>query len=207
MFLRVAVLCVSIAFAGFAADREVAEWALREGGSVTLEGSSTPVSDITELPAGAIHIAVLDLTNTNFDPRELERVGTLTGLRELYLNGPAFNPAFNARQDGSDLLKYLANLKNLERLYFSLHFTPTVNISDAGIGHLAGLTKLKEIRLTQCKVSKPDLAPFVNLESLDLNYTSFNDQGMKNLEGVKKLKRLLVHDTLVTDAGLKSLAA
>ena len=127
-------------------------------------------------------------------------------LRELYLPGPSWNPASGSRLDANEEFKNLSGLVNLERLYFSLHFLPTVNVRDNGIAYLSGLTKLRELRLSQCHVEAPNLAPFKDLESLDLSYATFNDSGMKTLQGLHRLRRLILRDTLITDEGLRSIA-
>ncbi len=83
----------------------------------------------------------------------------MTSLRELYLPGPSWNPASGSRLDANEELKNLAGLVNLERLYFSLHFLPNVNVRDKGIAYLSGLTRLRELRLAQCRVETPNLTP------------------------------------------------
>ena len=45
-----------------ASEREVAEWVIRWEGSLILEGSNQPIVDLSQLPAGAFHIASIDLT-------------------------------------------------------------------------------------------------------------------------------------------------
>ena len=47
-----------------ATERDVAEWVIRQGGRVVLEGSRTPLRDLSELPWGELHITGVDLTNT-----------------------------------------------------------------------------------------------------------------------------------------------
>ncbi len=151
-------------------EREIADWAIRMGGRVTIEGHSAELSDPTELPAGAVRITGLDLTNTLIDPTDLRKIAGLTALRELYLPGPSWNPASGSRLDANEELKNLSGLVNLERIYFSLHFLPNINVKDKGIAYWSKLTKLRDIRLAQCRVEAPNLAPFTDLESLDLSY-------------------------------------
>src|SRR5271168_2141147 len=43
-------------------DRLVAEWMLRMGGSVVLEGQQTSISDVANLPASDFHIQTLNFT-------------------------------------------------------------------------------------------------------------------------------------------------
>ena len=190
------------------AERKVAEWVIRVGGRVILAGTSTPVRDISQLPPGPLLITGVDLTNTIIEPRELEEISGLTGLRELYLPGPSWTPRSDSPLDANEALRYIAALKDLRRLYFSVHFLPTYNVNDKGIALLAGLTQLRELRLAQSRVATPDLTPFTQLTSLDLSEcTYFGDEGMKALDGLKLLRRLYLRNTPVTDEGLKHLGA
>ena len=210
--MRSAALCLTIllasvpgAIAAGLAERDVADWAIRMGGRVTIEGHAGELADPAQLPAGDVRITGLDLTNTLIDPTDLRRLSGLTALRELYLPGPSWNPASGSRLDANEELKNLAGLVNLERIYFSLHFLPTINVQDKGVAYWSGLTKLREIRLSQCHVAAPNLAPFTDLRSLDVSYTVFNDAGMKTLQNLKQIRRLNLRDTLITDEGLQSI--
>ncbi len=50
-------------FAAFAAtDREAAEWVIRKGGHVMVNGSRQPIALLAELPAGTIRVTGVDLT-------------------------------------------------------------------------------------------------------------------------------------------------
>src|SRR6478609_8857673 len=151
------LLTILAAIPGIAAtapsEREVADWALRMGGRVTIEGRSTALTDPADLPDGAVRIIGLDLTNTLIDPTDLRRLTGLTAIRDLYLPGPSWNPASGSRLDANEELKNLSGLVTLERLYFSLHFLPNVNVRDKGIAYLTKLTKLRDIRLAQCRVA------------------------------------------------------
>ena len=95
------------------------------------------------------------------------------------LPGPIFNPGAGSQLDASDQLKALASLHKLEKLHFSLHFLTNVNVQDKGLAHLSGLTGLTHFRLTQTKVKGESLAPFTHLQKLDLNYSTFTDEGMQ----------------------------
>src|SRR5262245_54510957 len=190
-------------------EREIAEWVIRKGGRVMLESErdqGKPIGDVARLPAGEIHIIGVDLVGTLIEPKDLEKISGLTGLKELYLPGPSWNPGAGSRLDANEELKFLAGLKNLEKLHFSLHFLTNVNVQDKGIAYLTGLTQLREFRCAQCRIAKLSLAPLAKLESLDLSLTPFNNEGMKGLAELKALRRLNLRDTLVTDDGLKYLS-
>src|SRR5262245_50221180 len=201
------LMALTLPVALLATERETGEWVIRQRGRLMIDGNRTALRNLSDLPPGDFRITGVDLTGTLVDPNDMERIGALINLRELYLPGPSWNPASGSRLDANDQLKHLSGLKNLERLHFSLHFLSNVNVQDKGLAHLAGLTQLKEMRCAQCRISKSSLASFVNLESLDLTYATFRDEGLKSLSGLKKLRRLYLRDTLVTDEGLQSLSA
>ena len=119
-------------------------------------GARTPIGNVTLLPAGDLQISGVDLTGTIIEPKELEKISGLTGLKELYLPGPSWNPGAGSL-DANAELKFLAGLKNLEKLQFSLHFLTHVNVRDEGIQQLQGLTQLKELRCAQCRITKDSL--------------------------------------------------
>ncbi len=201
------ILWLGISISGVAGspEREIAEWVIRQGGRVVLEGDRRPIGDVLQLPYGEVRISGIDLFGTLIEPKDLEKIGGLTGLKELYLPGPIWNPGAGSRLDANDQLKFLARLKSLEKLYLSLHFLTYINVQDKGLAYITGLTQLKELRCAQCRIAKLSLSPLVRLESLDLSLSSFNDEGMKGLEGLKQLRRLILRDTLVSDEGVKYL--
>ena len=129
----------------------------------------------------------------------------MTSLRELYLPGPVWNPG-GGNEDANEAFKALAGLKNLEKIGFGWHFAAQINIQDAGFEHLLGLTELKDIRCTQCRLTDINLSPLTKLRSLDLSYSPFSDKGMAGLAGMKHLRRLILRDTMVTDEGLKHIS-
>lgn len=185
---------------------EAAEWVIRQGGSVQIAGRPGSIRTLSDLPDGDIQVVAVDLIGTTADPKELVNLSGLTELRELLLPGTSFNTGAGSTLDANADLAALSNLHQLEKLWFSLHFLSNINVQDKGLDHLKGLTQIKELRLAQTKILGPSLAPFVNLQSLDLNETPFKDEGMKYLRGMTHLRRLSLRSTLITDAGLENLA-
>ncbi len=195
-----------VTFGAFAADRDAAEWVIRKGGHVMVNGGRQPISLLAELPAGTLSLTGVDLSGTVLAPKDLEHLAGLEHVRELYLPGSAFTPGAGSKLEGNTDLKVIAGMKELERLQFSLHFLPYFNVTDAGFATFSNLTGLKELRCEQCKVEKRGLDPFVNLESLDMSYSTFGNSAMSSLEGMHNLRRLYLRDTSVTDEGIKHIA-
>src|SRR3954465_4899501 len=116
MFRHTIVVLLALASGIMAAERDPAEWVIRNGGRVYLDGSRTPVHELLALPQGEIHITGVDLFGTLVDSAQLPKPSELTGLKELYLPGPMFNPASGSRLDANAQLKFLSTLKSLEKL-------------------------------------------------------------------------------------------
>ena len=191
-----------------ASERPVAEWVIRQGGRVVVDGQTQPIADLSALPkADPLYLSAVDLYGTIIEPKDLAQLSSLTRIKELYLPGPSWNPGAGSRLDANDELKFLSPLKTLEKVHFSLHFLTNVNVQDKGLKHLESLTNLKELRLSQGRVRNFSFAVFPQLESLDLSYSTATDESMKSLAGLKHLRRLNLRDTLVTDDGLAHLAA
>ncbi len=188
------------------ADRDAAAWVIRQGGNVRIAGRPQIVRNAAELPAGEVTVVAVDLIGTTIDPKDLDKLGGLSELRELLLPAQSFNPGAGSTLDANEAFASLANLHHLEKLWFSLHFLSDIHVEDKGLAYLKDLTQLRELRLVQTKIRGSSLAPFVNLRALDLGETPFRDDGMKYLTGMTHLQRLSLRNTLVTDAGLKSLA-
>src|SRR5438874_277935 len=74
-----------------APDRVVAEWMLRMGGSVILEGQRQPITDLADLPTAEFRIHTLNFTGITQQgfalEDELKWLPPLTHLKELYVNG------------------------------------------------------------------------------------------------------------------------
>ncbi len=203
-----ALLCGLLGGSTNLPERQAAEWILREGGRVRVNGQRQPIDDLTKLPIGPFRLTAVDLVGTTIDPEDLVKLAGLSSLTELSLPGPIFTPFSDSPLDANAALKHLARLKHLQRLFFSLHFLPTHNVDDKGISYLASLTQLRELRLSQSSVKTPNLAPFVHLESLDLSDTPyFGDEGMATLETLKSLRRVYLRNAPITDEGLKHLRA
>ena len=79
------ILLAFTACACWASDRPVAEWILRQGGRIIVEGDKQPISRLSDLPAADFRIATVDLVGTLVAPEEIQRLAPLDQLRELLL--------------------------------------------------------------------------------------------------------------------------
>src|SRR5215470_575656 len=94
------LICVAalVAIAAFAqAGQQPAVWVLRQGGAVALDGGRAWISDLADLPGGPLHVTGIDLSGTHINPEDLERIGGVTELSELYLPGYMWNNAAGSR--------------------------------------------------------------------------------------------------------------
>jgi internalin A len=131
--MRCAALLVPIFAAWSAAavptEREVADWAIRVGGRVAIEGRKRPVIDAAELP-GALRIDFshferlesLDVSYTTFNDAGMKSLRGLKGLRRLYLRDTLVT---------DEGLESLADLTSLEEI--DLYGTTTLGLK-GGVG-------------------------------------------------------------------------
>ena len=84
-------------------------------------------------------------------------------------------------------------------------FLEGTTITDAGLPHLKGLTKLQSLHLLITKVTDAGLIHLkglTELHVLSLNSTQVTDAGLVHLKGLAKLQELRLNYTKVTDTGL-----
>src|SRR5580700_5723838 len=184
-----------------ASDRPAAEWVLRVGGSIVVEGDPNPVWDVARLPSQDFHIEAVNLVDSLIEPDELKILTGLTHLKELYLSGRTWHsrpvPLANAS------LAPLGSLTSLEKLALSLPVQTEIPLQDPALENLSKLKNLRELRLEQTEIKGQTLAALTELRFLDLTHTRFTDAGMRSLAGMSHLSKLYLRDTLITDEGLK----
>jgi hypothetical protein len=100
----------------------------------------------------------------------------------------------------------LTHLTGLDRLR-SLDLHSAVSITDAGMIHLAKMTELREIRVGSPAISEAGIAGLAHpaglteLHDLDLSYChKISDTGLRHLRTLRKLRRLNLDETWVSDA-------
>jgi hypothetical protein len=127
----------------------------------------------------------------------LAAIGELPKLRTVY----CFKPRITNRG-----LAYLRESTNLQRL----QLLRANDLTDAGLVHLANLTKIEELNLSQAQIAGPGLvhlAGMRRLRSLVLPGTPLTDAGLVHLGRHTSLGELYIGGGDYTDAGLAHLSA
>ncbi|NIP97366.1 MAG: hypothetical protein GWO24_29590 [Akkermansiaceae bacterium] len=106
--------------------------------------------------------------------------------------------AVSMRKDFSD--EHLAKLEPVGPGLVDVNLGAT-SITDAGVGNLSKMPKLRKLWLNGTKVTDTGLDAVMGLaelEYLNLYGTEVTDEGLKKLSGLKKLKKLYLWQTKVT---------
>jgi len=114
-------------------------------------------------------------------------------------------PGSNRKDSGTMItdagMPHLARLTKLRELNLS-----GLLITNAGFAHLSGLHKLRRLQLNNTRITCRGLEPlagFPELESLSIGGPSFGDDGMENLGACKGLRHLELARTEIGDEGLR----
>src|SRR3989442_6537325 len=189
-------------------DRVVAEWMLRMGGSVVLEGQRRPITDLAELPTSDFRLHTLNfsgVTQWAFAlENELKRLPQIPHIKELYVNSRLWydQPVPLV----ASTMRLLASAPELEKLVLSKPVQTYIPFDDTVLKELEPLIKLRELRVHQTRIPGAALAQF-SLKHLDLNYDrTFNDQGMSSLKSMAGLSKLYLRGTSITDLGLSNVS-
>lgn len=125
-----------------------------------------------------------------------ENIGAITNLKTLRFTEVGFT-------DNS-----LAALRSLTRLTTLTLDADDSKISDTGLVHLGGMTRLECLHLTGSKITgrgMESLKDMKQLKRLWLGSTEVDDAGLKVVGGLPSLEELDLRNTKVTDAGLAHL--
>ncbi len=101
-------------------------------------------------------------------------------------------------------LEHVAQLPDTE----SLRLGCSRKVTDAGLVHLRGLSKLRKLWFGVTRVTDAGLAHLSSLhqlESLEMEFLETSDAGLEHLQGLTHLQKLTLNGSQVTDAGLEHL--
>ena len=159
--------------------------------------------------------------NTMADDTCIPHLASLTGLKELFLNGTNItNKGMRSIKDFKALehlwlpsrvtnegLNYVAESQSLKRIYFP-YFTQS-KVTNAGLSNLARLTSLEVLSLGGSRIGDAALAHVAKLPSLrflQLWGENFSNKGLVHLRDIPSLRLLSLEQLRVTDEGLAHLS-
>jgi hypothetical protein len=179
-------------------DRSVAEWVVRNNGTVTLGNRRVALNSLRLLPRGPFEITSITLYYSSaVGDEDISRLAGLKKLQWLALSGEFSN----------DALKRLTEvLPALPELHLGLS-----RITEEGLLHLREMRSLRFLGLTGTTYSDKSLPPLQelpSLKSLRLNGTAVSDDGLELLSSLAKLDFLdLYENQRMTDNAPKRLEA
>ena len=108
---------------------------------------------------------------TVVDPKEMEPLGRLPELQEVLLPARVWSPTFDIKSPfGEEMFDYFANSKKLVKFEAGLTTLAYLRLGEPGLKRLKPHAQLKDMRVSLVTIKDPaTLAPFVNMETLDLN--------------------------------------
>ena len=170
-------------------DRQVAEWVILSGGSVRLEGQDGRIRELTKLPAADFRLELADLVGTNINPPDLQRLSGLTRLKTLNLPGPMWNPSAELEHRQQPRAAPLGEHSFARGADLQLHLSRIDQFrGHRDRSHRGAAPSLRLLSLENTQVRGRHLAPFTNLEALDLVYCPVNDEGLRQMQGLTKLR-------------------
>lgn len=149
----------------------------------------------------------LDFTDSDIDNEGLACVKESTQLASM-----SFFGSRGLSDEGMVHLRGLANLTllDLRNEGFTAAEPKVPRVTDAGLKHLAGSTKLEYLNLQGQHITDDGLkhlSGMRDLQTLSLSFSGITDEGLKHLEGLRKLRSLHLYATGVTPPGRAALKA
>ncbi|MFN0077497.1 MAG: protein kinase domain-containing protein [Prosthecobacter sp.] len=180
--------------------RALCEWVLGKGGSVEVldGGQRRTVKSLDELPKSKLtllHFFIYELPMDDEGKKWLAVLGRVPELESMYFN----------KNPGTMPMEVLRGLTKVK----SLRLTPTA-VDDAAFAHLTGLKSLEKLAITyMCKQFTGTGLGYINENLLEFSTDSqtISAEGLAYLPRFKKLRRLDLTNSAVTDVMLQGLAA
>ena len=166
--------------------------------NLNLRGTKTTDAGLAHLNGLCRRLTKLNLADTSITDAGLDalNLGELTQLESLALAGLKITDA--------TLERHVKGLTNLHTLGLG-----GTGVTDAGLAHLAELTKMWGLVLIKTKITGAGLAHLKTMQKLQdfkAGGTKIDDAGLEHLKGLKKLMWIWVDEcTEITDAGLAHL--
>lgn len=184
----------------FAEERKVAQWIIRRGGQVMIDGVEQPIGDPFDLPDRDFRVVMVDLHGAAIEPKQLQEIRQLEHVQELYVPARVWSPVSDVKAPYADeSFEYYQGMKQLRTFSAGLTTLAWLDIGDEGVKRMAALSQLKHLRLNNTTIKDPKcFEPLINLESLDLGDSYVLDYSMAPLANMKNLKRLNLLGTLIT---------
>jgi hypothetical protein len=152
---------------------------------------------IVRFPAGQNCGTLFVRKTSSVDFRDWQRIGAAQGAKEVFTNT-------SLRLDvKADLTPDLAFLDELQSADLQSLFV--YNCDDTILTHIAHLTGLQELYLSDTNISDEGLAllrPLLSLQRLSIYHTAIGDKGLVNLALIPGLKWLTCSGTNATEEGL-----
>lgn len=183
------------------ADRKAVRFVLSLGGTLQIKQGVSPftyanITDAIQIPEGPFQVSTIHLKNNQrLADADFSMFRELKGLNTIDTDNSNV---------GDNLLESLDGCTNLTLL----HTTNCRNVTDAGVEHLKGLTKLVRLNLQKAQITDAGLKYLQNLNELgdlSLHGTNISDAGMHYLAGLIKLRSLDLSGTQVSRKGLATL--
>ena len=120
--------------------REIAEWAIKQGGAVKLEDRDKQIKTVNQLPADGFVVERLNLNKTKVTDKDLKWLEKIPDLEGLDLHGTRIT------DKGLD---YVVKLESLQILDLS-----NTDVTDKGLEKLEVLDELKKLFLNDTRVTQ-----------------------------------------------------
>jgi len=171
---------------------------LRGDEGVAEDRSGTPLETrIIRFPVDMPSCTIYERSRSSVDFRDWHRIGIARGAKEVFLDKSVRLDVKIAQGDKLDFLDTL-QAADLQALFL-------YEIDDAALPHLAHLSGLEELYLSNATVSDGGLRQLRTLSSLKRLYiyhTAISDYGLMNLIQLSGLKSLTCSGTDITEEGL-----
>lgn len=174
-------------------DSKVAHWAIRVAKSVTIQidHKEKILSSVNDIPQSDFTVVSIDLSGVqNLKTRDLDMLGSGTGLTKLSLNGA----------DIADI--HMQHVAKLVRLSF-LDLSKT-SVTNSGIDQLGLLVQLTDLQLGYTAITSDglqSLKSFEQIKTLNLTGTDITDDAIDSLAKLTTLTSLSIRHTKISKAG------